>query len=152
MPQCQFPVFCCFLFQKSCSGNILGIGHREDQSPYFPRKHPEVRKRVEDGPRRALTIARCGPPWPRLGMVRRPWSPPHIALSPIYTPPRENPKTISLDPRKVPQPPLSSTLVRGGQKSLFQHPAGTGNCPRKPSPSTPPPSSSPLLTPMMRRE
>ena len=40
----------------------------------------------------------------------------------------------------------------GGQKSLFRHAAGTGNCPRNPSPSTPPPSSSPLLSPMMRRE
>ena len=40
----------------------------------------------------------------------------------------------------------------GGQKSLFRHAAGTGNCPRKASPSTPPPPSSPLLSPMMRRE
>ncbi|KAK1663805.1 hypothetical protein QYE76_051964 [Lolium multiflorum] len=40
-------------------------------------------------------------------------------------------------------------LQFGGQKSLFRHPAGTGKCPRKPSPSTPPPppcsvSSSPM--------
>ncbi|KAK1643528.1 hypothetical protein QYE76_061333 [Lolium multiflorum] len=32
-------------------------------------------------------------------------------------------------------------LQFGGQKSLFWHPAGTGKCPRKPSPSTPPPPS-----------
>ncbi|KAK1660205.1 hypothetical protein QYE76_048364 [Lolium multiflorum] len=39
----------------------------------------------------------------------------------------------------------------GGQESLFRHAAGTGKCPRKASPSTPPPSPSTLL-PMMRRE
>ena len=32
-------------------------------------------------------------------------------------------------------------LQFGGQKSLFRHRAGTGECPRKPSPSTPPPPS-----------
>ncbi|KAK1607894.1 hypothetical protein QYE76_031567 [Lolium multiflorum] len=32
-------------------------------------------------------------------------------------------------------------LQFGGQKSLFRHPAGTGKCPRKPSPSTPSPPS-----------
>ena len=32
-------------------------------------------------------------------------------------------------------------LQFGGQNSLFRHPAGTGKCPRKPSPSTPPPPS-----------
>ena len=32
-------------------------------------------------------------------------------------------------------------LQFGGQNSLFRHPAGMGKCPRKPSPSTPPPPS-----------
>ena len=40
-------------------------------------------------------------------------------------------------------------LQFGGQKSLFRHPAGTGKCPRKPSPSTPsPPSCSVSSSPM----
>ena len=30
-----------FWFQKSCSGNILGIGRHEDRSPYFSNKYPE---------------------------------------------------------------------------------------------------------------
>ena len=40
-------------------------------------------------------------------------------------------------------------LQFGGQKSLFRHPAGTGKCPRRPSPSTPsPPSCSVSSSPM----
>ena len=118
MPQCQFPVFCCFWFHKSCSENIFGIGHHEDRSPYFPRKHPQVRRRVEDGLQGATPCLGTGPPLaaPRLGVGppgahrRRP--------SLIYFVPRENPKYPSLHPRKVPQPPSSSTLVREGSEAL----------------------------------
>ena len=123
LTRCQVPVPCFLLFlvSKICSGNILGIGPHEDRSPYFPQKHPEVRRRVEDGPRGALTMPRRAPPCPRLGVVRWPRSPPDIAISPIYTPPVENPKYLIRNPRKVPQPPSSSTLDQGVLKLSPAH-------------------------------
>ena len=59
-----------------------------------------------------------GPPWPRHHVVWAPWLPTDIALPPIYCFPQENPKYSSLHPRKVPQPPPSSTLVREGSEAL----------------------------------
>ena len=41
-----------------------------------------------------------------------------IALPPIYSPSRENPKYRSKNPRKVPSRPSSPTLVREGPEAL----------------------------------
>jgi hypothetical protein len=49
MPQCQFPIFCCFVFQKSYTGNILRIGQTEDRNSYFSRMKDMDRKRAEGG-------------------------------------------------------------------------------------------------------
>ena len=57
-------------------------------------------------------------------MVRDTWSPTDVALSPIYTPPEENPKYLIKNPRKVPQPPSSSTLDQGGSEAVSRHSAG----------------------------
>ena len=35
MPQCQFLFSAVFVIQKSCTGNILGIGRNKSRSPYF---------------------------------------------------------------------------------------------------------------------
>jgi hypothetical protein len=35
MPQCQFLFSAIFVFQKSYTRNILGIGQNKAQSPYF---------------------------------------------------------------------------------------------------------------------
>jgi hypothetical protein len=55
MPQCQFPVFCYFVFKKSYTGNILGIGQTEDRNSYFSRTKDEDRKRAGGGPEGRLT-------------------------------------------------------------------------------------------------
>ena len=47
MPQCQFPVFCCFSFQKSYIGNILGIGRNENPASYFPDTYTESKGEKE---------------------------------------------------------------------------------------------------------
>jgi hypothetical protein len=36
MPECQFMFSVVFVFQKSYTGNILGIGRNESQSSYLP--------------------------------------------------------------------------------------------------------------------
>ena len=59
------PVFCCFWFQKSYTGNILGIGRDKSQCSYFYRAEAEDQRLVEDEsqgghtmPRRGLPLAR----------------------------------------------------------------------------------------------
>jgi hypothetical protein len=61
MPECQFPVFCYFVFQKSYTGNILGIGQIEDQNSYFSRMKDVDRKRAEEGPEGSLTMRGLAP-------------------------------------------------------------------------------------------
>jgi hypothetical protein len=45
MPQCQFLFFIVFLFQKSCTRNILGIGRNNSQTSYLSRHEDGVQSR-----------------------------------------------------------------------------------------------------------
>jgi hypothetical protein len=49
-----------FVFQKSYTGNILGIGRNQSQSPRILPKLPENRRGVGVGPRGAHTPGRRG--------------------------------------------------------------------------------------------
>jgi hypothetical protein len=48
MPQCQFLFFVVFVFQKSYTGNILGIGRNESQSSYLPDTRIESKGETEE--------------------------------------------------------------------------------------------------------
>jgi hypothetical protein len=50
-----------FVFQKSYTGNILGIGPNKFLKSYFPRKLPEIRRGDGEGPQATLTQGRRGP-------------------------------------------------------------------------------------------
>jgi hypothetical protein len=50
-----------FVFQKSYTGNILGIERNKFQKSYFSWKLPEDRKRAGGGPEAALTRRGRGP-------------------------------------------------------------------------------------------
>jgi hypothetical protein len=50
-----------FVFQKSYTGNILGIGRNKFQKSYFSRKLPEDQKRAGGGPEATLTRRGRGP-------------------------------------------------------------------------------------------
>jgi hypothetical protein len=95
--------FAVFVFQKSYTGNILGIGRNDHRMSYFSRSQDEDRKRVGGGPEGWLTIGWRAPSWPRPLGVRPPWSTSDDALSPIKSFRTENPKTISKISRRVPQ-------------------------------------------------
>ena len=103
MPQCQFPVFCCFWFQKVTSGNILGIAQNKGQVPIFPARTRSMKERR----RRATRWTNHTQAWqwaqPRHLVVWAPRVSADIAPSPIYSPRRENHKTPSHIPRRVPQ-------------------------------------------------
>src|SRR6266567_9623304 len=101
MPQCQFPVFCCFWFLKSYTENILGIGRNKSRNSYFPRNTLEHRRsggaRPGAGhtcPWRGQTLAA---PW---GGVGHPLAPDSV-LSPINCLSSKNHGTEIRNPRKV---------------------------------------------------
>jgi hypothetical protein len=75
MPRCQFPIFCYFVFQKSYTGNILGIGGNEARTSYFFRcetKSEGESEEARDQPHHRVVhpLARattwCGGPGPPL--------------------------------------------------------------------------------------
>jgi hypothetical protein len=49
MPQCQFLFSIFFVFQKSYTGNILGIGRNESQTSYFSDMKTESKAETEEG-------------------------------------------------------------------------------------------------------
>ena len=93
MPQCQFPVFCCF-----CVSEVIHRKYSRNwtkQVPdalFFPEapKHPkESRRRRARGPHTGVARPTPGP---RHLCVRPPGTSSDIARSPIYTPRRKKPK------------------------------------------------------------
>ena len=117
MPQCQLHVFCCFWFQKSYTGNILGIGRNKNPASYFTVAHTES-KGEKEGSHEAPT-PRGGAPLDRAGTwCGGPQGSPEVALSLINTSSSKNPKYPIRNPRKVPSPPSSSTLDQEGSGAL----------------------------------
>jgi hypothetical protein len=140
MPQCQFPIFAIFVFQKSYTGNILRIGQNKSQSSYFSQSVTESKAETEGAQRAAAPPHGAGHPWPCRGVVWAPGPLPDAALPPIYSPRWENLK----DPINFPWNLLQAAAVidarSGGSRSSFRHPAREGNHRRRPS-------SSPFLPP-----
>jgi hypothetical protein len=83
MPQCQFLFSAAFVFQKSYTGNILGIRQNESQSSYFTDTKTGSKAETEEG--QGLATPEGGTPWPCHRMVRAPWVPSDIALPPMYS-------------------------------------------------------------------
>jgi hypothetical protein len=119
MPQCQFPVFCCF-----CVSEKL---HRKYSWNWTKQKlnllifteasiSPKRRRRGAIGwpHHRAVRPA----PSPHPLWVRPPWSTSDAAPSPIKTPRREKPKGPINFPETHRDPPLSSTRDQEGPETL----------------------------------
>ena len=152
MPQCQFPVFCCFCFQKSTSANILGIGRNESPRPYFFRSVPEDRRGVDEGQQGAHTIGRRGAPLCRAAIwCGGPAAPPTLPLRLYIAPDAKTLKEQVIFQKGFRSAAAIDDKFRGTEVSVPAR-CRDGELPPESSPSTPPPSSSPLLTPMMRRE
>jgi hypothetical protein len=119
MPQCQFPVFCCF-----CVSEKL---HRKYSRNWTKQKpNLQIFTEVSRRPKRRRRGARGQPhhqgawpsPWPHPPMVRVPWSTSDAAPSPIKTPRREKPKHLINFPETHCDPPSSSTRDREGPEAL----------------------------------
>jgi hypothetical protein len=125
-----------FVFQKSYTWNILGIGRNKRRTSYFYRSFAKTEDETEGGQGPATPQGARPSPWPRPPMVSPPGPPPNDAPSPIKSPRREKPKVRIAFPRNILQ---ATTVVKtrsGGSRSSSWHPAGEENpCWR---PSTPP--------------
>jgi hypothetical protein len=123
-----------FVFQKSYTGNILGIGRNKSRTSYFYRSFAKTEDETE-GPRGQAhhRVARPSP-WPRQHMVRPGGPPPDAALSPIKYPRREKHKGRIAFPRNILQATAVVEVRLGGFRSSSWHPAGEGNPCWRPSP------------------
>jgi hypothetical protein len=119
MPQCQFPVFCCF-----CVLEKLHIKYSRN----WTKQKPDIQKFTEASrePKRRRRGATGRPhsraarlrPWPHPLCVRLPWSTSDAAPSPIKTPRQEKPKDPITFPETYRDPLPSSTRDREGPKAL----------------------------------
>jgi hypothetical protein len=119
MPQCQFPIFCCF-----CVSEKL---HRK-YSRNWTKQKPNflIFNEASRRPKRRRRGARGQPhhqgarpsPWPRPPVVRAPWSTSDAAPSPIKTPRREKPKYPINFPETHRDPPPSLTRDRESPEAL----------------------------------
>jgi hypothetical protein len=119
MPQCQFPVFCCFC--------VLEKLHRK-YSRNWTKQNPNLLlfNEASKRPKRRWRGATGWPhhraawldPGPRPLWVRPPWSTSDATPSPIKTPRREKPKPPINFPETHHDPPPSSTRDREGPQAL----------------------------------
>jgi hypothetical protein len=94
MPQCQSLFSAIFVFQKSYTGNILGIGQNKSRTSYFYRSFTKTEDETEGARSQAHHRGARPSPWPCRPMVRPAGPTSNDALSPIKSLPKGNPKTI----------------------------------------------------------
>jgi hypothetical protein len=123
-----------FVFQKSYTGNILGIGRNKSRISYFYRSFAKTEDETEGARGQAHHRVARPSPWPRHHMVRPAGLPSDAALSPINSPRREKPKGRIAFPRNILQAAAVVEARSGGSRSSSQHPAGERNPCRRPSP------------------
>jgi hypothetical protein len=144
------PISAIFVFQKSYTGNILRIRQNESQTSYFSRHEDGVQSRDGGGLGGRKIIGWHAPHWP----------PPRwcgTLVHPLTSPFRlyilSEAKTLS-HPVSIHEKFRSAAAIEDQFRETevsVSTPYRDGELPPKPSPSTPPPSPSLLLSPMMRR-
>jgi hypothetical protein len=106
------PFSAVFVFQKSYTWNILGIGWNKSRTSYFYRSFAKTEDETEGGQRLATQQGARPSPWPRPPMVRPPDPPPDDAPSPIRPLDGKNLRDGSLFPETYCKPPPSSKQDR----------------------------------------
>ena len=107
-----------FRFRKPTQEIFSELHGTKTSVNIFPSRtwRPKERRRGAMEPPHHL--AAQVPPPVRREVVWGPQASPGVSLPPIYTYSSENPKYPIKPPRKVPSPPLSSTLDREGSRAL----------------------------------
>jgi hypothetical protein len=146
------PVFCCFCISEKLYKKYSQNWMKQSPKSLFCCHVHEVQRRDGDKPGGGRTMPWCGPTpghaWLLCGSLGRPpTSPFRLYIAP-------DAKTLE-EEASIHEKFHSATAIedkfRGTEVSI-PAPCREGELPPEPSPSTPPPFSSPLLTPMMRRE
>jgi hypothetical protein len=123
-----------FVFQKSYTGNILGIGQNKSQTFYFSRSVTKSGDETEGARSQDHSRAALPSPWPHHQGVRPPGLSSDTLLSPIYSLRWEKPKGRIAFPRNILQSTAVAIARSRGSRSSSQHPAGEGNPCQRPSP------------------
>jgi hypothetical protein len=120
-----------FVFQKSYTWNILGIGRNKSRTSYFYGSFAKTEDETEGGQEPGSPPGGAAQPWPRHPMVRPAGPTSDDALSPISSPRWEKPKGWISFPRNILQAAVIAVARSGGSRSSY-----AGNPCRRPS--TPP--------------
>jgi hypothetical protein len=124
-----------FVFQKIYKGTFLELDETKADVPNYltRRRSPkESGRRTKGQPH--LVVARATPR-PRHQGVWPPGPPPDIAILPILSPPRENPRGPNSFPENILQAVAIIDARSWGSRTSSRHPAGEGNHHRRPSSS-----------------
>jgi hypothetical protein len=119
MPQCQFPVFCCFCVSEKLHRKYSRNWTKQKPNiQIFNEASRRPKRRRRGATSRPHNRAARPKPWPRPLCVRPPRSTSDAAPSPIKTPRREKPKYPINFPETHRDPPQSSTRDREGPEAL----------------------------------
>jgi hypothetical protein len=130
------PYFLLFLCFRKVTREIFSeLDEMKAKVPIYltRRRSPKERwRRTKGQPNHRVTRST---PWPHHQVVWPPGPPPDIALLPINSLRRENPKETNTFPWNIQQAAAIIVPRSGGSRSSSQHPAGEGNNHRRPSSS-----------------
>jgi hypothetical protein len=98
MPHCQFLFSAVFVFQKSYTGNILGIGRNKSRSSYFVDTKTESKGETKMSQETVTPGGGAGNPLAALSPGVDPQAPSDITLPPINSLHWENPKGPNIYP------------------------------------------------------
>jgi hypothetical protein len=119
MPQCEFPVFCCFCVSEKLHKKYSQNWTKQKQKFLFFSIRDGVQSRDRGGPEGGHTPHGTEHPLAVPVLVWAPGPPPDIALSPIYSPRWENPKPRSIFQKTYCKPPPLLMQDREGPEALL---------------------------------
>jgi hypothetical protein len=125
-----------FVFHKSYTGNILGIGRNKSRTSYFYRSFAKTKNETEGARGQPHHQGARPSPWSRPPVVRPPGPTSDAVPSPISSPRWEKPRRRISFPWNILRATVVAIARSGGSRSSSRHPAGEGNPCRRPS--TPP--------------
>jgi hypothetical protein len=136
MPQCQFPVFCCFCVLEKLHRNYSQNWMKQKPNLLFFQTRDEVRRWERGGPGAGQTLGRHDQ---ALARATRGWGRlVHLLMLPfcLYIPlDGKNLKGPINFPRNLLQATAVIDVRSSGSRSSSQHPAKEGNHRRRPSSS-----------------
>jgi hypothetical protein len=135
MPQCQFLFSAVFVFQKSSQEIFSELEETKAKVPIYLTQRRSLKERRRPARRQPHHRVAQVTPWPRHQVVWAPSPPFDIALSPINSLHRENPKGWITFPRSILEAAAVVDPRSGGSRSSSRHSVEEGNNHRRPSSS-----------------